>query len=170
MEILKRNHDSVIWLVSSNDLHRNNIHREAEKFGISQDRIIFASYLTYDEHLNRIKLADIFLDTLPYNAGVSASDALRMGVPVISRLGKTFAGRMCASLLKALNLDELIVESESEYIDLAIKLSLDPSELIKIKDKLKNAVIKNDLYSTQTFVENIESVFIRIYRDSLAVQ
>jgi predicted O-linked N-acetylglucosamine transferase (SPINDLY family) len=163
MEILRHSKESVIWLISSNDLHKRNVLAEAVKQGVNEERIIFAPYLPYDEHLKRLQLADLFLDTSPYNAGVTASDALRVGIPVISRIAQTFAGRMGASILKALQLDELIVMSDQAYIDLAIRIYSNPNELRKLKDKIYESVLTSDLYKTEVFVKNLESVFMTLH-------
>ena len=165
MEILSKAKESVIWLVSSNDLHKKNILSEATKRGVNEDRIIFAPYLPYDEHLKRMQLADLFLDTSPYNAGVTASDALRVGVPVISRIGQTFAGRMGASILNTLQLEELIVTSDKAYVDLAIQIYSNPIEHKHLKDKIYKAIFTSDLYKTEVFVKNLESILTGLYEN-----
>ena len=165
MEILSKAKESVIWLVSSNDLHKKNILSEATKRGVNEDRIIFAPYLPYDEHLKRMQLADLFLDTSPYNAGVTASDALRVGVPVISRIGQTFAGRMGASILNTLQLEELIVASDKAYVDLAIQIYSNPIEHKHLKDKIYKAIFTSDLYKTEVFVKNLESILTGLYEN-----
>src|SRR4029077_19044540 len=100
------------------------------------DRILFAPFVKLEDHLARGRLADLFLDTLPVNAHTTASDALWMGVPVLTCLGATFAGRVAASLLSAVGLEELITQSLDEYESLALSLARDPVRLAEIRAKL----------------------------------
>ena len=116
MRLLKAVDGSVLWLSEPNTAAKRNLQREAETRAVPSERLVFAPFLpTIDEHLARLKLADLFLDTLPYNAHTTASDALKMGVPVLTTPGETFAGRVAASLLQAAGLPELIAASLAEY-------------------------------------------------------
>ena len=106
------------------------------------NRIIFASYLPNDEHLKRISLADLFLDTFPYNAHVTASDAIRMGIPVVTLTGNSFASRVGASVLSSVGIKELITRSTKEYQELGIELAIKPNKLAMLKNRIKDSVSK----------------------------
>ena len=116
-----------------------------------------------EDHLNRIKQADLFIDTLPYNAHTTTSDALRMGVPVITCIGNSFASRVAASLLNAVNLPELITTTQEQYESLAIELATKPEKLKIIKDKLVNNLPTAPLYDTPLFTRHLESAFRTMY-------
>ena len=136
------------------------------KFGVNEDRLIFASHMPVEEHLNRIRLADLFLDTLPYNAHTTSSDSLRMGVPVLTCLGEAFASRVAGSLLKAVNLPELITNTPEEYESLAIELATNPDKLKTIKDKLASNLMTAPLFDTKRFTKNLESAYTTMYERS----
>jgi len=166
MHILQAVDESVLWLFESNINSANNLKKEAMKFGVNEDRLIFASHMPVEEHLNRIRLADLFLDTLPYNAHTTSSDALRMGVPVLTCLGESFASRVAGSLLKAVNLPELITNSLEEYESLAIELATNPDKLKAIKDKLASNLTTAPLFDTKRFTKNLESAYTKMYERS----
>ena len=126
-----------MWLLVDNPVTKKNLINEACKCGIDSNRLAFTGRLTPDEHLARHMVADLFLDTLPYNAHTTCSDALWSGLPVITLVGNTFSGRVSASLLHAIGMPELITNSEEEYEALAIALATDPPRLKAIKQKLK---------------------------------
>ena len=157
---------SVLWLFESNHNSVKNLKKEAKKYGINEDRLIFASHMPIDQHLNRIRLADLFLDTLPYNAHTTSIDALRMGIPVLTCLGKSFASRVAASLLNAVNLPELITNTPKEYESLAIELATNPEKLKAIKDKLADNLPTAPLFDTKRFTKNIESAYTQMYERS----
>jgi protein O-GlcNAc transferase len=119
--------------------------------------------LPMTEYLARYRIADLFLDTLPYNAGTTASDALRMGLPVLSCIGNSFASRVGASLLNAVNLPELITTTQEQYESLAIQLALQPEKLKIIKDKLINNLPTAPLYDTPLFTRHLESAYLTMY-------
>jgi predicted O-linked N-acetylglucosamine transferase (SPINDLY family) len=133
------------------------------KFGINEDRFVFATHMPVEEHLNRIKQADLFIDTLPYNAHTTASDALRMGLPVLTCIGNSFASRVAASLLNAVNLPELITTTQEQYESLAIQLATHPEKLKIIKDKLINNLPTAPLYDTPLFTQQLESAYSIMY-------
>jgi len=159
MQILKVVDKSVLWLLVSNDETAKNLIKEAEKFGIDKNRLVFAKYVPVEKHLNRIKHADLFVDNLPYNAHTTSSDALRMGLPVLTCLGKSFASRVAASLLNAVGLPELITTSQKEYEALAIELATNPKKLKAIKDKLAKNLPSAPLYDTPAFTKHLESAY-----------
>jgi len=153
----------VLWLLENNNNTTKNLKKEAMKFGIKEDRLVFATHMPVEEHLNRIKQADLFIDTLPYNAHTTASDALRMGLPVLTCMGNSFASRVAASLLNAVNLPELITTTQEQYESLAIELATHPEQLKIIKDKLANNLSTAPLYDTPLFTKHLESAYLTMY-------
>jgi len=163
MRILKAVEDSVLWLFENNNNTTKNLKKEAMKFGINEDRLVFATHMPVEEHLNRIKQADLFIDSLPYNAHTTTSDALRMGLPVLTCIGSSFASRVAASLLNAINLPELITTTQEQYESLAIELATNPEKLKIIKDKLVNNLSTAPLYDTALFTRHLESAYLTMY-------
>ena len=163
MRILLAVEDSVLWLLENESITKKNLIQEAEKFGINKDRLVFAEMAPVEDHLNRLRLADLFIDTLPYNAHTTASDALRMGVPVLTCIGESFASRVAASLLSALKLHSLITNSHSEYESLAIELATQPKKLKAVKDLLSISLSSETLYNANLFTQNLESAYMQMY-------
>ena len=163
MRILEAVEGSVLWLRESNRSAANNLKKEATKSGINEDRLIFAKQLPVAEHFSRFQLADLFLDTLPYNAHTTTSDALRMELPVLTCMGNSFASRVAASLLNAVNLPELITTTQEQYESLAIELATNPEKLKIIKDKLVNNLPTAPLYDTPLFTRHLESAYLTMY-------
>ena len=163
MRILNSVEDSVLWLYEKNNKTTKNLIREARKFGINEDRLVFATHMPVEEHLNRIKEADLFIDTLPCNAHTTTSDALRMGLPVLTCMGNSFAARVTASLLNAVNLPELITTTQEQYELLAIELATHPEKLKIIKDKLVDNLSTAPLYDTLLFTRHLESAYLTMY-------
>ena len=114
------------------------------------------------DHLARYALADLFLDTFPYNAHTTAADSLKAGVPVLTILGEAFAGRVAASLLSALDLNELVTTSQKEYESLAIELATCPEKLTSIKERLKLHLLTKPLFNSRLFTRDIESIYLRM--------
>ena len=159
MKLLKRVDGSVLWLIKDSDIGSHNLKKEAQKRGVEPDRIIFAEKMSNSEHLARHRLADLFIDTFPYTAHTTCSDALWSGLPVITKMGESFVSRVSASLLTAIGLPELITKTEKDYEELTFKIARDKSLLNEIKKKLnKNRAIK-PLFNTKLFTKNIESAF-----------
>jgi tetratricopeptide (TPR) repeat protein len=163
MNILKSVEDSILWLFEDNNFIKNNLVKEAEARGVSGDRLVFAKRIGQQDHLARHRVADLFLDTLPYNAHTTASDALWCGLPVITMMGDSFPGRVAASLLNAVGLPELITQSPEEYESLAVKLATDPAELKKIKGKLEGNRLTMPLFDTALFCRHLESAYNKVY-------
>lgn len=163
MRILKSVEGSVLWLLVDNPSAKSNLIIEAKKQGIDSERIIFAERMPLSEHLSRQKNADLFLDTLPYNAHTTSSDALWSGLPVLSLIGNSFVSRVAASLLNAIGLPELIVKGPKEYEELAIELATNPERLENIKLKLINQRLTAPLFDTPLFTKNLEAAYIKIY-------
>ena len=133
MRLLKRIDGSVLWLIKDSDIGVNNLKKEAQKRGVEPDRIIFADKMSNAEHLARHRLADLFIDTFPYTAHTTCSDALWSSLPVVTRIGQSFASRVSASLLTAIGLSELITKTEKEYEELTFKIANNKSLLNEIK-------------------------------------
>ena len=163
MRILKKAEGSVLFLYAENEWVENNLMREALTAGVDSTRLVFAKSLPPDEYLSRYRVCDLFLDTFPYNAGTTASDALWVGLPVITLMGKSFASRMAASLLNGIGLPELINNTQEEYEALAIELAKNPQKLAAIKFKLANNRLIAPLFDTPLFVSNLESAYIKMY-------
>ena len=151
MRILKQVDGSVLWLFEDNAKAASNLRKEAEIRGVHPERLIFAKRMPPSDHLARHRFADLFLDTLPYNAHTTASDALWAGLPVLTRIGETFAGRVAASLLNAIGLTELITSTPQAYEALAIELATNPEKLAAIKRKLANNRLTTPLFDTKLF-------------------
>jgi predicted O-linked N-acetylglucosamine transferase (SPINDLY family) len=163
MRILRAVKGSVLWLLKDNIWAADNLKKEAEKQGITTDRLIFAERLPIQEHLARHRYADLFLDTFPYNAHTTTSDALWTGLPVLTLMGNSFASRVAASLLNAIGLPELITNNQEEYETLAIELAKSPEKLASIKQKLVNNRLTTPLFDTPLFTKNLESAFKKMY-------
>jgi predicted O-linked N-acetylglucosamine transferase (SPINDLY family) len=160
IRLLKAAEGSVLWLSAPNDSASRNLKREAETRSVSPERLVFAPFLAgIDDHLARLTLADLFLDTLPCNAHTTASDALFVGVPVLTTPGSTFAGRVAASLLSAVGLPELIAPSLSAYEARALELARDPQALRAIKAKLDSNRASGPLFDTARFTRHLEAAF-----------
>jgi len=137
MRLLQRIGDSVLWLPAVNPTAMRNLASEAERRGVAAERLIFAPRLPHlNDHLARLALADLFLDTLPYNAHSTAADALKSGLPVLTCRGHSFAGRVAASLLESAGLTELVTTSPGEYESRALMLAQNPHELADIRTRL----------------------------------
>jgi len=163
MRILSIVQGSVLWLLADNSIAKNNLIREAIARGIDSSKLIFAERMPIEEHLARHDLVDLFLDTLPYNAHTTCSDALWAGLPVLTLIGNAFPSRVAASLLTAINLPELITNSQEEYEALAIELAMNPKKLADIKLRLANNRLTAPLFDTPLFTKNLESAYIKMY-------
>jgi predicted O-linked N-acetylglucosamine transferase (SPINDLY family) len=159
MRILKSVEGSVLWLFEDNPFASRNLKLEAEKRGVDSSRLIFASKLPLDQHLARLRLADLFLDTLPYNAHTTASDALWAGLPLLTCPGKSFASRVAASLLHAVELPELVMDSLGAYEAKAIELAKDTSQLNAIKLKLEQNRKTSSLFDGKLFAQHLEMAY-----------
>jgi protein O-GlcNAc transferase len=163
MSLLEKVDDSVLWLLKTNKWAEYNLRNEAGTRGIDPGRLIFAEKLPTDEHLGRLRLADLFLDTFNFNAHTTASDALWAGLPLITVMGKGFAARVAGSLLSAIELPELITSSKEEYEALALKLASNPDQLHDIRGKLAKKRISSPLFDTATYTKNLEKAYKQVY-------
>ena len=163
MRLLKAVEGSVLWLFRDNEDAETNLRKEAAARGIDPTRLVFAGRLPLEDHLARHRLADLLLDTLPYNAHTTASDALWVGVPVVTCQGKAFAGRVAASLLNAVGLPDLVTHSLEEYEALALRLATDRSLLCGFRDRLEQNRLRFPLFDTDRFCGHIESAYTTMW-------
>jgi hypothetical protein len=163
MRLLANVEHSVLWLMADNSVAVYNLTRAAEERGIRPERLVFAPRVGLADHLARQSAADLSLDTLPYGAHTTASDALRVALPILTCRGASFAGRVAASLLHAIGAPELIAESLADYEALALRLARSPVTLGAIKEKLARNRRTWPLFDTTRFTGNLESAFLRMW-------
>jgi predicted O-linked N-acetylglucosamine transferase (SPINDLY family) len=167
MDILKGVPQSVLWLSYRNDPTSNNLRKEAQARGVDPARIIFARRMDdVGEHMARLKCADLFLDTYPYNAHTTATAALWAGLPVLTRTGESFASRVAASLLSTCQIPELIVRTPEEYQALAIDLGNKPQKIADFKKRLSSYREKNPLFNSEKYTRKLENLFCQMYERS----
>ena len=157
MRIIKRVPGSVLWLLEDNEWARKNLSQAAKKHGLKKGRLIFASRVAPADYLARYQLADLFLDTFPFNGGTTANDALFMGLPLLTLSGRTFASRMAGSLLTHLGLPELITTDLKEYEEKAVWLAKKPVELNTIKSRLIENKALGAVFNIGRFVKDYEN-------------
>jgi protein O-GlcNAc transferase len=168
MRLLGRIEGSVLWLSNLGSAAANNLAKEAQKRGIDASRLIFARHVPgADDHLARLGLADLFLDTLPYNAHATAADALFAGLPVLTCTGTSFAGRVAASLLHAAGLPELVTQSLDAYESLALMLAREPAMLAGLKTRLAENRKTHPLFDTARFTRHLEAAYLQMWERHL---
>jgi predicted O-linked N-acetylglucosamine transferase (SPINDLY family) len=167
MRLLSRIPGSVLWLFEGNRTAGSNLRNETLKRGVPTERLIFAGRMNAAEHLARYRVADLFLDTFHYNAHTTASDALWAGLPVLTCLGETFAGRVAGSLLSAVGLPELISRTPAQYEALALEIATHPDKLLSLKAKLARNKLTSPLFDTARFVRNIEALYSKMWQRHL---
>jgi protein O-GlcNAc transferase len=163
MRLLQAVPRSVLWLRDSNRFAVENLKKEANRCGISEDRLVMAPGMPMPKHLARHRAADLFLDTFPYNQHSTAADALRMGLPMVTLSGDTFASRVAGSLLQTLGLSELIASSFEEYEAIATKLTLDPIYMREVRRKLQQSLSTTDLYDGASFARKVELAYEKMW-------
>jgi predicted O-linked N-acetylglucosamine transferase (SPINDLY family) len=164
MRILEAVQGSVLFLYAENKTTQKNLLDNLEKNGLERSRIVFASAIPYSDYLARYRVADLFLDTSPYNAGTTASDALWAGLPVLTFAGKSFSSRMGASLATAIGLPELIATSQHDYESIAIDLGNNPDKIESVKKKLAENRLTTALFDTQLFTRNLELAYEKVHK------
>ena len=164
MRILQRVDGSVLWLLEDNPTAARNLRREASRRNVDANRLLFAERVALPAHLARHCAADLFLDTLPYNAHTTASDALWAGLPVLTCTGDAFASRVAASLLGAIRLPELIVATPDQYEDTAVQLAMEPQRLARIRQHLAENRDTAPLFDASLYAKRIEAAYATIYR------
>jgi len=163
MRLLAQLPGAVLWLLEGSPAMRDNLRREAEARGIAAERLVFAPRLDYPAHLARHRCADLFLDTLPYNAHTTASDALWTGLPVLTCAGETFAGRVAGSLVSAVGLGELITTSAADYEAAALRLARDTDMLAGLRAKLARNLPTAPLFDSVRFTRDLEAAYARMW-------
>lgn len=164
MSILARTPNSVLWMLADNDFAKQNMIKQAVKCGVDPYRIIFAGRVEPSLYLARMKCADLFLDSFPYNAGTTASDALRVGCPLITRSGQAFASRMAGSLLKAVGLEQGITHSLEDYIELAVKLGSDKAAYATFRASLAPDAWEKSIGNIEAFTKRMEDAYRGIWK------
>lgn len=165
LEILTRVPGSVLWLLDASEETKNRLAAHAEQRGVSRDRLIFAPKLVNPLHLARYPLADLFLDTSPYGAHTTASDALWMAVPVLTLMGRSFASRVCGSLVHSAGLTDLVVDTAQDYVERAVALGHDRAAIQSYKEKLNGNRLTSHLFDTQKLVDAIVDLYRGMCRD-----
>ena len=159
MRLLLEIPDSVLWLLQDNDDAPPNLRREAQRAGVDPQRLVFAPRVPVEDHLARHRRADLFLDTLPCNAHTTASDALWAGLPVLTCVGGSFAGRVGATLLNAVGLPELVTRTLDEYASRALELASDPDRLTGLRRRLAANRLTHPLFDTRRFCSHLEMAY-----------
>jgi predicted O-linked N-acetylglucosamine transferase (SPINDLY family) len=163
MQLLRNVPGSVLWLLGANERAVANLRRAATQRAVDPARLIFAGRMGLDRHLDRQRLADLFLDTVPYNAGATASAALWAGVPLVTCLGTSMVGRMATSMLHAVGLPELVTENPADYVALAEALARDPARLQALRDKLEHNRLQQPLFDTARFTRHLEQSYTTMW-------
>jgi predicted O-linked N-acetylglucosamine transferase (SPINDLY family) len=165
MRILRAVEGSVLWVTSQSDTVIANLRREAMAQGVAPDRLVFATFeKNPEDHLARLRLADLFLDTLPYNAHSTAAEALWAGLPLLTCRGKGFQGRVGASLLDVLKLPELVTASLAEYEALAIALARDSGRLAAIRERRARGRDASPLFDAPRYTRGLEAAYVEMWK------
>jgi predicted O-linked N-acetylglucosamine transferase (SPINDLY family) len=165
MRLLTQVPESVLWLGQANAEAQRHLRNEGQRRGVPAERLVFARYVAAAaDHLSRLRLADLFLDTLPYNAHATANDALWAGLPVLTCAGAGFAGRVAASLLRSVGLPDLVTDSLQAYEDIALQLARDPDALASIRQKLARNRATAPLFDTSRYMRDLESAYAEMWR------
>jgi predicted O-linked N-acetylglucosamine transferase (SPINDLY family) len=165
MRLLLRNPGSVLWLMSRSEISQRNLYAAAQSHGVDVSRLIFATRVPrVEDHLARYRLADIFLDTYPYNAHTTAADALMSGLPVVTCMGAGFHARVAGSLVHTAGLPELVTHSLEDYEALALALAAQPERVGRLKAKLRENRAGSPLFDTRRYCRNLESLYIAMWR------
>ncbi len=163
MRLLQRVEGAVLWLLASDPMTELNLRREARARGVDPARLVFAPRTPLANHLARHRLADLFVDTMPYNAHTTGSDALWAGLPLVTYAGRSFASRVAGSLLRATGLPELVTDSLAAYEDLSLALATDPVRLRELRERLAQNRASAPLFDTDRFRQHIEAAYITMH-------
>jgi len=165
MRLLKSVGGSVLWLLETNKIVKANLEKEANKRGVTSDRLVFAKNVSHEKYLSQFHQADLFLDTFPYSAGATASNALWAGLPIVTKSGQSYTARMAGSMLNAIGLPELITETEQDYEALIFELATNPMKLAEIKDKLAINRLTQPLFNTELYTKHLENAYQQAYQN-----
>ena len=168
VKILKRVKNSVLWIGAKDEPSKENILNELKKVDLGADRVVFAGRVKEGgDHLKRLELADLFLDTSPYNSHSTTYDYINAGLPMVTLKGNSFASRVGASIYSSLNLEELIAKTETEYENIAVELANDKLKLKKIKDQMKKNIVNSNLFKSKEFTKELEKVYLEILNENI---
>ena len=165
MRLLKSVDGSVLWLLETNEIVKANLEKEANKRGVTSDRLVFAKKVSHEKYLSQFHQADLFLDTFPYTAGATASNALWAGLPIVTKNGQSYTARMAGSMLNAIGLPELITQTEKDYEALILDLATNPEKLTKIKEKLDANRLTHPLFNTELYTKHLENGYQQAYQN-----
>ncbi|MEO8900007.1 MAG: glycosyl transferase, partial [Polyangiaceae bacterium] len=165
LAILARVPGSVLWLLGSSEATNERLRAYAAERGIAKERIVYAQKLANPFHLARYSLADIFLDTTPYGAHTTASDALWMGVPVLTYSGRSFASRVCGSLVRSAGIPELVCETAENFVETAVRYGTDPAALEPLRARLRANRDTCTLFDMPSLVRHLEGLYAGMWRD-----
>lgn len=168
MSILRAVPESVLWLLQASEHTANNLRREAQARGVQPERLVFAPKVPTDQYLARQRCADLFLDSLPYNAHTTTSDALWVGLPVLTCMGQAFASRVAASLLRAVELPELITMDGEAFVARAIELATDPVQLRSLRIRLEEKRLVAPLFDSERLARAIEDAYVQVHARRVA--
>ena len=149
MRLLNKVEGSVLWLFESNKSVKRNLIKEAKKFGLASEKLVFAPRASHERYLLQFCQADLFVDTFPYNAGATACDALWSGLPIITKSGQSYTARMAGSLLNAIGLPELVTTTHQDYEEVILELATDPPKLAQVKERLAENRLTQPLFDTE---------------------
>jgi predicted O-linked N-acetylglucosamine transferase (SPINDLY family) len=161
--LLEATPNSVLWLLRA-ERAESNLREEARRRGVAGNRLIFAPDMAQENHLGRLQIADLVLDTTPYGAHTTASDALWAGTPIVTCAGETFPARVAASLLRAVGLPKLIADSEDNYFELALSIASEPAKLATLKEKLLRDRLTVPLFDVASYTRALESLYEIMWR------
>ena len=166
--LLRNVPESQLWLLQSNSVTQHNLRREAAARGIAPERLVFAPPLPLAEHLGRLQLADLALDTFPYTSHTTASDALWAGVPLITLMGDTFVSRVAASILHAAGLPQLVTRSADSYVRLVLELAMQPEQMKFFRNRLAANLMTCPLFDSERFARDLERLYERMWTNHRA--
>ena len=167
MRLLQKVKGSYLLLLVEDDLTKKNIEKEVIKYNIELNRIKFFNYINSEDHLARHTIADLYLDTFNYNGHTSSVDSLYAGLPVITKLGNSFTSRVCASILNAFNMSDMITNTENEYESLALEIAINTNKIQELKKRVKYNLQSSNLFSTKQYVKDLENGFINAYEKKI---
>lgn len=162
--VLREVPHAVLWLKETNPQLHDNVKREAAARGVAAERVVFAPQLSYEQHFSRLALADVFVDTWPYNAHTTAADALWAGVPVVTVYGNSYASRVAASLLNAAGIGELAFGSVAEYTQAITTLALQPGLAAAYKKLLVAQRLALPLFDSQRYTQDLQALLSRMWQ------
>ena len=159
--------NSVLWILEPHEVAQENLRREMTARGVDSSRLIFAPKMAQTEHLGRLQFVDLAVDTFPYCSHTTASDALWAGVPLVTKMGETFASRVAASILRTMDLAELVTDNDDDYFNVALSLAQNPEKLAAIKQKIAVQKQTTPLFDTQKFARDLERLYQTIWAQEL---